>query len=76
MLSRLKTYSLAILGALAAFSGFMWQLTRAKHEKALKDGIEAARETEKKATNAMIEGMEKENEVIKDNTPPDRNHFN
>lgn len=74
MLSKLKTYSIAILGALAAFAGFMWQMTRAKHEKALKDGIEEARETEKKATEAMIEGVNKENEIKNDNTT-DRTSF-
>ena len=66
MLSKLRTYALAILGVLAAVFGFMWQMTRAKHEKALKKGIEEAREVEQKATNAMVEGLENEQKEIKD----------
>jgi len=68
MLSSLKTYALAILGGLAAIFGFMWQMTRAKHEKALKDGIEKARKVENKATDAMVEGLENEGKIQSDNT--------
>jgi len=68
MLSKLKTYAIAILGALAAFAGFMWQMTRAKHDKALKRGIQDAREVENKATDAMLEGLEAENEIKNDNS--------
>lgn len=67
MLGKLKTYALAILGVLAAVFGFMWQMTRAKHEKALKRGIEEAREVENKATDAMIEGLENEEQIKNDN---------
>lgn len=63
-----------ILGALAAIFGFMWQMTRAKHEKALKQGIEDAREVESKATDALIEGLENE-EKIKNNNSTDRDNF-
>ena len=77
MLSKLKVYALAILGVIAAVFGFMWQLTRAKHEKALKNGVEQARKTEQKATNAMVEGLENEKqETIKASKPnPIRNDF-
>lgn len=74
MFSTIKTYALAILGAFAAFAGFMWQMTRAKHEKALKRGIEEAREVENKADDAMINGLEKEDE-IKSNNAVDRSKF-
>jgi hypothetical protein len=74
MLSKLKTYAIAILGALAAFAGFMWQMTRAKHERALKRGIQDARKVENKATDAMIEGLEKEDEIKNDNST-DRDKF-
>jgi hypothetical protein len=76
MLSKIKSYALAILGMLAAFAGFMWQMTRAKHEEALKDGIEDARETEQKATKTMVEGLENEAKITQNDTAPDRNHFN
>ncbi len=70
MLSKVKVYALAILGVVAAVFGFMWQLTRAKHEKALKNGVEKARKTEQKATGAMIEGLENEKqETIKASKP-------
>ena len=77
MLNKLKTYALAIVGVLAAVFGFMWQLTRAKHERALKRGIKEAREVESKATDAMIDGLENEQEAVKsakNNT--DRSDFN
>lgn len=74
MLSKLKTYAIAILGALAALGMFMWQMMRAKHEKALKQGIQDAREVENKATDAMINGLEKENEIKNDNST-DRDNF-
>ena len=66
MLNTIKTYALAALGAIAAFGMFMWQMTRAKHEKALKDGIEKSRKTESKATDAMIEGLDNEAKIQAD----------
>lgn len=60
ILSKLKTYALAILGLFAAFAGFMWQMTRAKHEKALKDGIEEAREIEHEAQDQLNKDLKKE----------------
>ena len=68
MLNSLKTYALAILGGLAAVFGFMWQMTRAKHEKALKDGIEKSRKTESKATDKMVEGLDNEAKIQADRT--------
>lgn len=75
MFSTLKTYALSILGGLAAVFGFMWQMTRAKHEKALRKGAEDAREAEQKDTKATIEGLENESKVI-NNNDIDPNHFN
>jgi len=74
MLSKLKTYALAILGAIAAFGLFMWQLTRANYKAAELKGEKAARETENKATTAIITGVSKENEIQNDNTT-DRKSF-
>ena len=68
MLSKLKTYALAILGAVAAFGLFMWQMTRANFKAAELKGQKAARDTERKAVETMIDGMEAENDIKKDNT--------
>jgi len=73
MLSKFKTYAIAILGALAAFAGFMWQMPRAKHEKALKRGIQDAREVENKDAKATQEGLQNEAKVI--NNDIDADHF-
>ena len=48
MLSTIKTYALAVLGAIAAFGMFMWQLMRAKHANAVRKGVEQARKVERK----------------------------
>jgi len=62
------------LGAFAAFAAFMWQMTKAKHERALKRGIEKAREVESKAADELIKGVENENKIQADNTV-DRSKF-
>ena len=56
------------LGAFAAFAGFMWQMTRANFKAAELKGQKAARDTERKAVETMIDGMEAENEIKKDNS--------
>ena len=77
MLGKIKTYALAALGAIAAFGLFMWQMTRAKHERALKRGIEEARGAENKATDAMVSGLENEQQAAKDaKNNTDRSDFN
>jgi len=73
MLSSLKTYALAALAAFAAFAAFMWQMTKAKHERALKRGIEKAREVENKDAKATAEGLQNEAKVI--DTDIDADHF-
>ena len=54
-------YSVAALGVLSAVFAALFYREKAKHQESLKDGIDAARETEAKATDAMIEGLENEN---------------
>jgi hypothetical protein len=63
MLSKIKAYALVVLGAIAAFGMFMWQFTRANYAKAKLKGSERARKTENKATEGMIDDLNKENKV-------------
>ncbi len=58
------------VGVLAAVA--MWY--RGNLKSAQLKGSEKARETEKKAVDAMIEGMDKENEIKADNNT-DRSKF-
>ena len=74
MLSKIKTYALAALGAISAFALFMWQMTRANFKSAQLKGEKKARETESKATTAIIEGIGKEDE-IKNDKSTDRKSF-
>ncbi len=74
MLSKIKTYALAVLGATAAFGLFMWQMTRANFKSAQLKGEKKAREVEKKAVSGMINDLDKENEIKNDDTT-DRKSF-
>ena len=74
MFSTIKNYLLAGLAVLTGILAALWQYQKAKFAKASLRGSEKARETEKKATNAIIDGMEKENE-IKNSTDTDRKSF-
>lgn len=74
MLSKIKTYALAALGALSAFALFMWQMTRANFKSAQLKGEKKAREVETKATEKMVEGLENEDKIKNDNTV-DRKSF-
>lgn len=66
MLSKLKTYALAILGAVAAFGLFMWQMTRANFKSAELKGQKKARKVERDAHEEMIDGLETEQKEIND----------
>jgi len=68
MISKLKAYGLALLGVLAAVFAALFYRERANYKGAQLDGEKAAREVENKATDAMIEGLEAENEIKNDNT--------
>lgn len=64
MLSKLKVYALAALGALSALFAILFYRGKAKHEQAVREGIEKARETEKKAVNAMVDGLKEEQDAV------------
>ena len=72
--STIKTYAVAGLAVAVGILAALWQYQKAKFAKATLRGSEKARETERKATNAMIKGMEKENEIKNDNST-DRDKF-
>jgi Flp pilus assembly protein TadB len=60
MLNKIKTYALAALGVLTAVFGFLWQYQRAKHENALRKGVENAREIEYDAQDQLNEDLKRE----------------
>lgn len=75
MLSKIKTYALAVLGAIAAFALFMWQMTRANFKSAQLKGEKKAREVENKDAKATREGLQNEAKVLDDDNI-DADHFN
>ncbi len=64
MLERLKNWGLIILAFLAAIAGLfgMWQ--KAAREKDKRKAEENARRTERKATDAMTEGLNHEQQEV------------
>jgi len=74
MLRTIKNYLLAGLAVVTGILAALWQYQKAKFAKASLRGSEKARETEQKATDAIIKGMEKENEIKNDDTT-DRKSF-
>ena len=66
MLSKLKTYVIAVLGVISAVFFGLFYREKAKHEKAVRKGVEKAREVEKNATEALLEGLENEGKITID----------
>jgi len=76
MLSKIKTYAIAALAVIAGVLAALWQYQRAAFANARLKGEKRVRKTEKKAVNAMIAGLENENEVKNDKADPNRDDFN
>jgi len=74
MFSTIKNYALAALAVLTGILAALWQYQKAKFKSAQLKGVEKAREVENKANDAMIDGLEKEDE-IKNNNTIDRSKF-
>jgi hypothetical protein len=74
-MEKIKIYALAALGFLSAVFAALFYREKANHQEALKEGLEAARDTENKATDALIEGISDEQKIISDGTAPDRDYF-
>lgn len=64
MLSKLKLYALAVLGALAAVFGFLWQMSRAGRIKDKLKGVAKARKVERDAHEALVDGLENESKEV------------
>lgn len=67
-----KIWLFAGLAALSAILYALLQREKASRAEAEKNGLEKARETEQKATEAMTKGLENESNT---NVKPDRSHF-
>jgi len=67
MFSKIKSYALAGLAVLVGVLAALWQFSVARHKSALLKGEKAARAVENKATDAMLNGLEAENEIKNDN---------
>jgi len=60
MISTIKTWALAGLALAASIAYALFRTEQAKRAKERLEAVKQARETEKKATKAMIEGLGKE----------------
>ena len=70
-LSTLKNYALAALAVLTGILAALWQYQRAKFKSAQLDGSEKARKVERKATDAMTEGLKNETKPVSHSTKRD-----
>ena len=65
MFSTIKNYALAALAVISGILAALWQYQRAKFKSAQLDGVEKARDIERKATDAMTEGLANESKEVK-----------
>ena len=70
----MKAKLIAFLAFVSAVFAALFYRERANYKEAQLDGEKRAREVENKATDAMIDGLEKENEIKNDNST-DRGDF-
>ena len=71
MFSTIKTYLLAALAVAVGVLAALWQYSRAKYANAALKGSEKARKVERKATDAMTEGLKNEAKPVKHSTKRD-----
>lgn len=64
----MKAKLIAFLAFVSAVFAALFYRERANYKEAQLDGERRARKVENKATDAMINGLEKENEIKSDNT--------
>lgn len=64
----MKSKLIALLGFISAVFAVLFYRERANYKEAQLEGEKAAREVENKASNEMIKGVEKENEIQNDNS--------
>lgn len=63
MLNKLKIYALAVLGVISSVFAALFYREKAKHQEALKDGIQEAREIEHEAQDQLNKDLEKERQA-------------
>ena len=74
MLGSIKNYALAALAVLTGILAALWQYQKAKFKSAKLKGERQARKQERKATDALVKGLDNENKIQNDNTV-DRSKF-
>ena len=66
MIGNIKNYALAILGVIGAVLLALLYRSKAKYEKTIRKASEEARKTEKRSTEAMVKGLEREAKARED----------
>ncbi len=77
MFSKVYQYVIAALSLGLAIVVALLYKSKAKYEGAMKKGVEQVRETEKRATAAMVDGLNKEKKAREDakDSIVNRNYF-
>ena len=76
MISTIKTYAIAALGVLSSILAVLFYRGKATQERDKRKAQEAARKAEQKATEALVEGVEREKEAEHGKVDPaKRDHF-
>jgi len=77
MFGAIKNYGIAIAGIVAAVFAALFYGSKAKYESAMRKGTEQVRKTEKKATTAMVNGLNREKKARENakNNIINRNYF-
>jgi len=65
-LSTIKTWLLAGLGVVSAILFGLWKASQAQRVVEKLKGIKQARETERKAAKALVDGLQREQEKVDD----------
>ena len=71
MFGTIKNYLLAGLAVLTGILAALWQYQKAKFKSAQLDGSEKARKVERKATEAMTDGLKNEAKPVNHSTKRD-----
>ena len=66
MLSKIYQYAIAALALGLAIVTALLYRSKAKYQGAMRKGVEQVRETEKKATDAMVTGLNREKKARND----------
>lgn len=76
MIEKIKIYAIGALVFVATFFYALFRMEQVKRAKEKLNAIKSARETEQKATGALVTGLKKESEIRNEKIDPDkRDHF-